>query len=37
MLIINAATIPLNPLPEFNDKTTDEGLEELAKIVEEAK
>jgi len=33
MLIINAAAIPLNLPPEFNDKTTDEELEELAKTV----
>lgn len=33
--IVNAATIPLNLLKMFNDKTTDEGLEELAKIVED--
>lgn len=35
--IVAAAMIPLNMLPEFNDKTTDEGLEVLAKIVEEAR
>lgn len=34
LLIINSATIPLNLLPEFNDKTIDEGLEELARMVE---
>jgi len=34
LLTINAATIPLNLLPEFNDKTIDEGLEELARMVE---
>ncbi len=28
---VNAAQIPLN-MSEFNDKTTDEGLEELAKM-----
>ena len=32
LLIINAATIPHNLPPEFNDRTIDEGLEELAKI-----
>ena len=35
--IVAAAMIPLNMLPEFNDKTRDEGLEELASIVEEAR
>ena len=33
--IVNAATIPLNILPSFNGMTIDEGLEELAKIVED--
>ena len=33
--IVNAATIPLNILPEFNDMTMDEGLEELAKMADE--
>ncbi len=35
VLTVKAATIPLTILPEFNDVTTDEGLEELAKMVEE--
>ena len=34
--LVTAATIPLDMLPQFNDMTTPEGLEELAKIVEEA-
>jgi len=33
--IVNAATIPLTMLKMFNGKTTDEGLDELAKIVED--
>ena len=33
---VKAALIPLNILAEFNDKTIDEGLEELAKMVDEA-
>lgn len=33
--LLAAATIPLDILPEFNDMTTGEGLEELAKIVED--
>lgn len=35
--IVKAATIPLNILPEFNDMTTDEGLEELARLFDEAR
>ncbi len=33
--IVNAATIPLNILPQFNNLTIDEGLEELAKMADE--
>lgn len=33
---VKPALIPLDILPEFNDKTTDQGLEELAKIWDEA-
>jgi len=33
--IVNAATIPLTLLEMFNGKTTLDGLEELAKMVEE--
>ena len=33
--IVNAAAIPLNILPEFNDMTIDEGLEKLSKIFQE--
>lgn len=33
--IVNAATIPLNTLPQFNDMTIEEGLEELAKMADE--
>lgn len=32
--VVKIATMPLLLLREFNDKTTDEGLEELAKILE---
>lgn len=32
---VKAATIPLDILPEFDDLTILEGLEELAKIFEE--
>ncbi len=34
--IMSAAMIPLIILPQFNDMSLREGLEELAKIVEEA-
>ncbi|MBU1082467.1 MAG: hypothetical protein KKB59_18420 [Spirochaetes bacterium] len=34
-LTVNAADIPLTLLKMFNDMTTDEGLGELAKMVEE--
>lgn len=37
VLTVKAAMIPLDILPQFNDKTVDEGLEELAKIFDEAK
>lgn len=37
LITVKAALIPINILPEFNDKTIDEGLEELAKILDEAK
>ena len=36
LLTVKAATIPLLQLPMFNDLTIDEGLEELAEIVDEA-
>lgn len=36
LITVKAALIPLNILPEFNDKTIYEGLEELAKIWDEA-
>ena len=36
VLTVKAAQIPLNILPELSNMTTDQGLEELAKIVEEA-
>lgn len=36
VLTVKAAQIPLDILPEFSDKTTDEGLEELAWLFEEA-
>lgn len=36
VLTVKAAVIPLNILPQFNDMTTDEGLEELAQLFEEA-
>jgi len=29
---VTAATIPLNILPQFNDLTTDQGLEVLSKL-----
>jgi len=29
---VGAAMIPLDLLPQFNDKTTDEGLEKLSKM-----
>ena len=32
---VNAAIIPLGLLPGFNDLTTDQGLGELARILEE--
>lgn len=32
--VIKIATMPLLLLRQFNDKTIDKGLEELAKIVE---
>ena len=34
--LVSAAMIPLNILPHFNDMTIGEGLEELARIVDEA-
>lgn len=36
VLTVKAAQIPLDILPQFNDKTVDEGLEELAQIYDEA-
>ena len=36
VLTVKAAMIPLDILPQFNDKTIDEGLEELAKIFDES-
>ncbi len=33
--LLGAATIPLVILPRFNDTPTSEGLEQLAKIIEE--
>ncbi len=35
--VVKIATMPLLLLRQFSDKPIDEGLEELAKIVEEAK
>ncbi len=35
LLTVKAADIPLDLLRRFNDKTTDEGLEELVQMVEE--
>jgi len=35
--VVNIATMPLLLLRQFNDKRISQGLEELAKIVEEAK
>ncbi|MBU1173099.1 MAG: hypothetical protein KKD44_26345 [Proteobacteria bacterium] len=32
---VKAATIPLNLLPQFNDMTTDEGLDYLARLFDE--
>jgi len=32
VLTVKAATIPLDILPEFNDMTIDEGLEELVHL-----
>ena len=34
--IVNTATMPLLLLREFSDRSIDEGLEELSKIVDEA-
>ncbi|MBA7498906.1 hypothetical protein ES704_01645 [subsurface metagenome] len=34
--LLSAATIPLVILPRFNDTLTGEGLEELAKLIEES-
>ena len=34
--LLSAATIPLIILPRFNNTPTGEGLEELAKLVEES-
>lgn len=36
LIIVKAALIPLNILPEFNDITTEEGLEALARMFDEA-
>ncbi|GAI95865.1 unnamed protein product [marine sediment metagenome] len=36
VLTVNAAQIPLDILPEFNHMTTLEGLEVLARLLEEA-
>ncbi len=33
---VKAALIPLNILPEFNDKTISQGLEELSRLFDEA-
>jgi len=33
--IVNSATIPLLLLRQFSDRSIDEGLDELAKMVEE--
>jgi len=35
--VVKIATMPLLLLRQFNDFTTDQGLRELAKIIEEAK
>lgn len=32
--VVNIATMPLLMLRQFSDKTIDEGLEELAKVVD---
>lgn len=36
VLTVKTAMIPLNILPEFNDINIDEGLEKLAKLLDEA-
>lgn len=36
VIMVKAAMIPLDILPQFKKKTVDEGLEELAKIFDEA-
>ena len=35
--LVTTASIPLNLLPEFSDMTIAEGLDALAKLVEEAR
>jgi len=35
LITVKAAQIPLGLLPRFNDLTTDQGLGELARILEE--
>lgn len=36
VLTVKAALIPLDILPEFNDMTTDEGLEDLSRLFDGA-
>ena len=36
LITVKAALIPLNILPKFSDKPIDEGLDELAKMWDEA-
>lgn len=36
VLTVKAAMIPLTILPQFNDMTPDEGLEDLARLFEKA-
>ena len=36
VLTVRDAVMPLTILPDFNDMTTDEGLEELAQLFDEA-